>query len=862
MEDFNIKYDGWEIVSKIGAGSFSTVYEIQRNILGEIEKAALKVISIPKDDSEIQELYRSGYDDASITEHFRDSLKNIIQEYIFMYEMKGYSNIVYCDDIKYVQKDSGIGWNIFIRMELLDPMLDRFSGPYDEKEVIRLGIDLSKALIACHSKNVVHRDIKPQNVFYSPKNGDYKLGDFGVAKVMEQTSGGTIIGTVNFMAPEVYNNQPYGSVSDIYSAGMILYILMNEKRFPFLPLPPVVPKYSDMEEARKRRFRGDPLPDPVHGSEGLKKIVLKACEADKDVRYQTAEEMLADFVKLLKESGSEDVLTEVNTARTLSGNTTSKKKKTDPGYYSNETTVISPIPVPVKQSNHKGLYALIAVVLCAALLGGFIFFINGKNNSVPSANHHVDLDSGSLYPQNYIFYWLQNDEGEYVLHDYEKLEKSDSSTLSINDADFYDKYKSEYFKFNSIDIEEERHVINVYYRRFNYTLKFYFAREYSYKGTDYIQVNNNNGSFSTYEGEDIETALTRFAQSDNDYQGGVAGGSVWRSVNVNSWQDLIEPQYLSNVKSEVQHGSTWCFTDWTEKPAELLEDVKFTYYYYEIKASYGENLMDVWPVRSIFRTVNRSDLNSSQFTGDSFTAVSWGTRYNTGYFNRLHSSDDSYASSNNYNINGTYGMLDETLFTEAEAQKDGGTACFLAYWGAGTINKYTYQAYYSSLKSDHSGTDVMKKDGNEYKLETVIYPVETTIGINSIEALPFEGVRYIENSRETDGTQARFYYQRNMHTIHYLSNIEPSDTVSDQKSVSIPDINNVPYGEKISLYDPDQYVIDETILTSSTGEKYIFKGWYKTPSWALNESPYDFKTSTEVMADEDLTFFARWDAVD
>ena len=115
---------------------------------------------------------------------------------------------------------------------------------------------------------------------------------------MEKTTGGTKIGTYNYMAPEVYNNQPYGHPADIYSLGLVLYWFLNERRLPFCPMPPQLPKSSDLEEARARRFNGETIPAPLHGSPALKQIVLKACAYDPKTRYQTAEEMLSDLNQL------------------------------------------------------------------------------------------------------------------------------------------------------------------------------------------------------------------------------------------------------------------------------------------------------------------------------------------------------------------------------------------------------------------------------------------------------------------------------------------------------------------------------------------------------------------------------------
>ncbi len=297
-------WPGWETVRKIGSGSFSTVYEIRRALPnGDIERAALKVITIPQNESDIDELYGSGYDDASITAHFRNYLAEIVDEYALMSKIKGHTNVVYCDDVRYIQHTDGFGWDIFIKMELLTPLAKIKDIDNAEDFSIRLGRDICSALALCRKKNIIHRDIKPQNIFVS-EDGNFKLGDFGIAKAVEKTTGGTKIGTYGYMAPEVYNNQPYGAAADIYSLGLVMYWLLNERRLPFLPLPPVIPKITDSEEARHRRFAGEPLPEPKNGSRELKRIVLKACAYDPASRYHTAEEMQADLTALCKASAA------------------------------------------------------------------------------------------------------------------------------------------------------------------------------------------------------------------------------------------------------------------------------------------------------------------------------------------------------------------------------------------------------------------------------------------------------------------------------------------------------------------------------------------------------------------------------
>ena len=298
MENREELWPGWKTVRVLGNGSFGCVYEIQRTVLENVEKAALKVISIPQNPNEIEELRDDGYDDESITLRFREQLKDIIREYSFMTKVKGHPNVVYCDDIRYVQDNDGMGWDIYIKMELLTPLNKFLTGAIPEREALRLARDLCAALELCRRERIVHRDIKPQNIFVS-RDGIYKLGDFGIARTMEKTTGGTKTGIYNYMAPEVYNNEPYGSSADLYSLGLVLYWMLNKKRLPFLPLPPEMPTSSQEEDARKRRFSGESLPAPAYGSQELKQIVLKACAFAPKDRYTTPGVMKKKLERLL-----------------------------------------------------------------------------------------------------------------------------------------------------------------------------------------------------------------------------------------------------------------------------------------------------------------------------------------------------------------------------------------------------------------------------------------------------------------------------------------------------------------------------------------------------------------------------------
>jgi len=285
MAEEKFRWPGWETGRIIGRGSYGTVYEIHRQIGGRSEQAALKVISIPSDESEIRELQIEGYDNESITKYYADSLGRIEQEYALMAGMRGHSNIVYCDDILTRGHENGFGWDIYIRMELLTPLKTFLGKEIPEEQVIQLGLDLCRALTICRQYNVVHRDIKPENIFVS-RDGTYKLGDFGIAKTMESTTGGTKTGTYDYMAPEVYNGKPYGSGADLYSLGLVLYWLLNDRRGPFLTEGRPTP--SQKAAARDRRLSGEVLPPPARGSRELQEIVLRACAYETEDRYPDA----------------------------------------------------------------------------------------------------------------------------------------------------------------------------------------------------------------------------------------------------------------------------------------------------------------------------------------------------------------------------------------------------------------------------------------------------------------------------------------------------------------------------------------------------------------------------------------------
>ncbi len=288
----SIQYGDWKVIQIIGSGAFGTVYEIRRETLGFVQTAALKVISIPQSQRDADALRSTGMDEASIGEYYKELAAQLMNELRTMEQLKGHTNIVSYEDHEIRKKANGIGWDLYIRMELLTPLSKyMLAHSMGREEIIRLGIDLCRALERCESLNIIHRDIKPDNIFIS-KMGDGKLGDFGIARTVERTmSGLSQKGTYGYMAPEIYLGQPYGKTVDIYSLGLVLYKLLNYNRGPFLPAYPNPIRFQDQEQALVRRIRGEQLPAPVQADRRLAEVVLKACSADPGRRYATAGEM-------------------------------------------------------------------------------------------------------------------------------------------------------------------------------------------------------------------------------------------------------------------------------------------------------------------------------------------------------------------------------------------------------------------------------------------------------------------------------------------------------------------------------------------------------------------------------------------
>ncbi|MBQ2696836.1 MAG: serine/threonine protein kinase [Clostridia bacterium] len=290
LKSYEPLWENWTYSGEfLGEGAMSSVFEIQSTAMGLKEVAALKIITVKKD--------------------FRGEVKipeSALNEIKILRDLSSCPNIVHYHDSTQRQifdsNNELAEIDILIKMEKLRPLSE--SDKLSETEVIRLAKDMCSALIHASEHGIIHRDIKPQNIFVDHE-GTYKLGDFGIAKIVSDLSSGYTmnIGTLAYTAPEIHNNTTgrYDISADIYSLGMVLYVFLNNGCMPFVSVSPT------LNDAISKRLSGVAFPSPANGSKNLKSIVMRACANDVARRYKTPAEMLEDL-ELLSTGGKRLVI--------------------------------------------------------------------------------------------------------------------------------------------------------------------------------------------------------------------------------------------------------------------------------------------------------------------------------------------------------------------------------------------------------------------------------------------------------------------------------------------------------------------------------------------------------------------------
>lgn len=393
----------WTIVEPpLGKGAGGTVYRAVHSDSSVKTEAAIKVISIPADPAELDALFAEGMDREQTRTYLQNTRDSVVNEINLMVSLKGAQNIVSVEDFKVVEKDDGLGWDIYIRMELLTSFSSYIQGKrLTEKEVIDLGCDICSALEVCERQGIIHRDIKPNNIFVS-RYGNFKLGDFGIARTMENLSSGLSQnkGTANYMAPEVYRSGHYDSRADIYSLGLVLYRLLNDNQLPFLD---AAKQLSPIErtQALERRLGGDTLPPPCNASPAMANLVLCACNANPDMRFRTATEMrqalegVSSGTYIYRTTGVADSYDETvgvrNRAQAGTPDPSVRSRDNYQPVQAQSQRRAAPVRFgPTRSNNTKSVKTLVITMVAVILVGSAFFFVYDKVTDAIEAKREKD----------------------------------------------------------------------------------------------------------------------------------------------------------------------------------------------------------------------------------------------------------------------------------------------------------------------------------------------------------------------------------------------------------------------------------------------------------------------------------------
>ena len=286
--------DNWEIVSRIGGGGQATVYEIRMGGLME-RHCALKVIDIPKDESEAESIREEFTTESAYQQELERQIARVQREVRTMDAIHGEPAAVHLEDCRLYRFEDDGSYRVLIRMELLTPLTKKYGpdNPLSREDTIRLGLEIGELLEVCEQEKILHRDIKPGNLFVTDR-GHFKLGDFGLARASGSLSSSMShgVGTDLYMAPEVArgfgDDDIYDHRADLYSLALVLYQYLNGGQMPFENTE------TNRKKACLRRLKGmDAIPEIASLPQPLNAFLQKALADDPEDRYPDAVSFLA-----------------------------------------------------------------------------------------------------------------------------------------------------------------------------------------------------------------------------------------------------------------------------------------------------------------------------------------------------------------------------------------------------------------------------------------------------------------------------------------------------------------------------------------------------------------------------------------
>ncbi|HET9163145.1 MAG TPA: protein kinase [Solirubrobacterales bacterium] len=319
----------YRLEAKLGSGGMSTVYLARDETLDR--PVAVKV------------MHREMSEQPDQLQRFRQEARAVAK--------LTHPNVVSVID---AGEDGGHPYIVFeyVKGETLKQRISRV-GALDTQEAIAYAIEVARGLGVAHARNMVHRDIKPQNVLID-EEGRAKLTDFGISRQLEQdgvTATGRVLGTTDYVAPEQAMGKDVDPRSDIYSLGVVLYEMLIGQ----------VPFHADSQVGVAMKHVNEDLPDVQRrrpeASAAVALVVERATAKNPDERYQTAAEMIDDLETAL----------EVEAAR--AGSTTGEA-----------TSVLDALPPPERKLSGRGRWSWAAILVLLLVAGGTLLAVQLISN--------------------------------------------------------------------------------------------------------------------------------------------------------------------------------------------------------------------------------------------------------------------------------------------------------------------------------------------------------------------------------------------------------------------------------------------------------------------------------------------------
>ena len=287
--------DKYKIQEQIGKSYRSHVFKVEdiSTSSAKAESNVVKIITIPPTYARINAPLNS-ISPEELDNFYYVHAKDINNEIDCVKMLDMHENITTYKDVQVMQHTGRGVWDFFILMDNLSPLSNIGLACESQLEIIKIGVDICKALEACHINKIVHRDISPGNIFKT-EIGPYQLGNFTLAKrIGDAQSVGEKLGALTYMAPEVSKGEPHGFSADMYSLGIILFQLLNDGNIPFFD------DTDNIQEAVNKRIAGEKLPMPKNAVDTLAEIILRACNYDPRDRYTTPTAMRKAFEALIQ----------------------------------------------------------------------------------------------------------------------------------------------------------------------------------------------------------------------------------------------------------------------------------------------------------------------------------------------------------------------------------------------------------------------------------------------------------------------------------------------------------------------------------------------------------------------------------